>query len=58
MVFQFSLAGTFFVCVIVNVGKQNLFAEIFGEQLFKYVQPQQKEKDYNIELRLQGKVSR
>lgn len=33
MVFQFRLAGTFFVCIIVNVGKQNLFAEILGEAL-------------------------
>lgn len=38
MVFQFSLAGTFFVCVIVNAGRQNLFAEILGEGLRAAVQ--------------------
>lgn len=38
MVFQFSLPGTFSVCIIVNAGKHNLFAEILGEALWAAVQ--------------------
>lgn len=38
MVFHFGLAGTIFVCFIVNVGKQNLFAEILGKALQAAVQ--------------------
>lgn len=38
MVFHFGLAGTIFVCFIVNVGKQNLFAEIPGKALQAAVQ--------------------
>lgn len=36
---------------------QKYLEKVF-EQLFNDVEPQQKEKDYNIELRLQDKVSR
>lgn len=61
MVFQFSLAGTIFVCFIVNVRKQKLFAEILGEALPAAVQlctATTERKDYNTELRLQDEVSR
>lgn len=34
------------------------YLEKLFQQLFDYVQPQQKEKDYNVQLRFQDKVSR
>lgn len=34
------------------------YLEKLFQQLFNYVQPQQKEKDDNMELRLQDKISR